>query len=209
MRRKRIPLLYKTFMPRTEEKDMHDNLKRESGVTLIELLVAMIIIGIMSSLAYLSMDYVRRERLSSATRELVADIQQARVDALISSSTGTMGMGSGIRFVPSSSYILFAFNDANLSFAYDGTGEEANPKTRTISSQLSLQIQNTPGDPNYTVLMYDRTGMPKRYKADGTSIAGDMVIVLSDGTTNNTKCISVTTNAIREGVLSGTTCVQQ
>ncbi|MCK9418488.1 MAG: prepilin-type N-terminal cleavage/methylation domain-containing protein [Nitrospirae bacterium] len=187
---------------------MRSNSNVENGVTLIELIVVVAIIGIIAGFATLGFDFVNRERLSSATKELVADIQQVRVDALTSGQTGTTGMGVGIRFMPTTSYTLFTWNDINLDFAYNGTGEEESVETRTISSRLSLQLNTIPGDPAYTVLVYNKTGVPMRYKADGSSIAGDMIITISDGTASNVKCISVTTNFIREGVLSGTNCIQ-
>ncbi len=184
--------------------------KNNEGMTLTEVLVVIAIIGVMSTIASLGYDIVRKQRLSSATRELIADIQQTRVDAMTSSPTGTTGQGFGIRFVPPTTYIVFDFDDADSSFTYDGAGsnDEKNPQTHAISSQLSIQIINNPA---YDVLMYDRTGAPHLYKHTGVLFDGttDMVIGITDLSSGIAQCISVKTNSIREGVLSGTTCIQQ
>jgi len=195
---------------RTEGNDMQATNNNENGFTLIEVLIVMVIIGIMSAFASLGYDLVRKQRLSSATRELVADIQQIRVDAMTSSPTGTTGRGFGIRFVPPTSYIMFAFNDADSSFTYDGasSSDEVNPKTRTISSQLSIQLIN---NSTYKVLIYDRSGVPHLYNDSGDLLDGtvDMILSITSLSIGNAQCISVTTNSIREGVLSGATCIQQ
>jgi hypothetical protein len=107
---------------------------------------------------------------------------------------------------------VFTFNDADSSFTYDGAGsaDEQNSQTHSISTQLSIQIINNPA---YRVLIYDRSGVPHLYKDtnpgdlfDGTT---DMVIGITDLSSGIAQCISVKTNSIREGVLSGTTCIQQ
>jgi prepilin-type N-terminal cleavage/methylation domain-containing protein len=196
-------------MRKIEEKQMQDYKQSEYGVTLIELIVVVSLIGIMTVIAITGFDYITRQRVSSATAELVADIQQKRVEALTANQSGSTSMGSGIRFVPPTSYVLFTWNDNNTDFAYSGVSEEASVATRTIPSNLSLQISASPGDPLYSVLIYNKMGVPIRYKADGSSIAGDLVLVISDGTANNAKCITVGTNSIWGGILSGTTCVRQ
>ena len=167
------------------------------------------LIGIMTGIAVIGFNYVTRQRVSSATTELLADIQQKRVEALTANQAGATGMGFGIRFVPPTSYVLFTWSDSDTDFSYSGVGEEVSPETRMLSSDVSLQISNSPGDPAYSVLIYNKLGVPMRCKADGSSIAGDMVLVVSDGTTNTAKCISVSTNSIWEGVLSGATCIRQ
>lgn len=196
-------------MRKIEEKYMQDHKQSEYGVTLIELIVVVGLIGIMTGIAIVGFSYVTRQRVSSATTELVADIQQKRLDALTANQAGATGMGFGIRFVPPTSYVLFTWNDNNADFSYSGVGEEVSAETHMLSSDVSLQISNSPGDPAYSVLIYNKLGVPIRYKADGSSIAGDMVLVISDETANNAKCISVCTNSIWEGIVSGATCIRQ
>ncbi len=196
-------------MRKIEEKLMRDHIQNEYGVTLIELIVVVAVIGIMIGISAISFSYVAKERLSSATRGLVADIQQKRVDALTSGQTVNTIMGSGIRFVPPASYVLFTWNDINTDFLYSGVSEEVSATTNTLSSNLTLNIQDA--YPLYTVLIYNRLGVPKRYMTDGTPLEDtlNMTIDLQANNANIIKCINVSTNAIREGVISGTTCIQQ
>lgn len=195
-------------MRRIEDKDMHVYLKHEHGVTLIELLVIVALIGIMGIISTFGFDFINRQRLSSATTKLVADIQRVRVDAVTSSQTTTTGMGYGIRFTPPTSYTLFTWNDSNENYQYDGAGEEGNAETNTLFSKLELNVLNPPGDPTFLVLIYNKSGLPMRYKSGFPAIAGNMVLTLSEASTNIVRCVNVGTNMMWEGVISGTTCTQ-
>lgn len=177
--------------------------KNESGFTLIELLTVIVIIGILAGFSALGMDFVRSERVLSATKQLVADIQQARVDALTSRATDTI-MGSGIRFSPPGTYVSFAWNDNDApspDFLYQA-GEESNAQTHTLPASLSLDL---PGNAANPVLVYDHSGFPTMYKADGTAVplpADGMSINIIDPSFNSNiiRCVNVTLNSVREGV---------
>jgi prepilin-type N-terminal cleavage/methylation domain-containing protein len=87
-------------------------LSGEMGFTLVEILVAIAIFGILVTLSYSGMEYVRKHRLQSASRELLSDLQRIRQDAITRStqnkSGGTVNGGwFGIRFDSNASYQLF------------------------------------------------------------------------------------------------------
>jgi prepilin-type N-terminal cleavage/methylation domain-containing protein len=265
-------------MRKIEVKKMRDCLTSEHGITLVEMIVVVALIGIIGGFAVIGFDFINRERLSSATTELVADIQRVRVEAMTEGQTtpthlgygirfspGTSsytlftwyddtptdfqydvseerdaetnslntklsltvadlqqvrvkavtasqavatGRGYGIRFTPTTSYTRFTWNDADNDFEYDGISEEIGADTTTLKTNLSLNILDLV-NPTYTVLIYERSGLPKRYEPGGsTSIAGNMVITLSEASSSLLRCIQVGTNTMRKGVISGATCTQ-
>ena len=191
---------------------MEYDCKNQKGFSLIELMVVVAIIGIMASLAYVGMEFIEKERVKSATRQLLADIQKARVDSLTSTPASDAIQGHGIRF-SAGSYTIFTFDEDELStkdFNYSGQTEESNPRDVSLSASLALSWS----DPNDAiVLIYNRFGFPKRYKSDGsdsfTLSANAMDISITSTGSDLTKCIKVTENSIREGAASGTDCIEQ
>ena len=173
-------------------------------------MVVVSIIGILAGLSYLGANFIRDQRLTSASRRVLGDIQQARVSALISGSTSTV-IGYGIVFQPPRSYVSFAFQDANMDFSYQ-TGEESGPitpVTYTLSPSVTLSLPTTS---NYPVLIYSRQGYPTVYDGGGNSPSPspqEIDIVLTDVSINKARCIQVTINYVREGVWSGATCSVQ
>ena len=194
--------------------EMKRSLNNNKGVTLIELMVVVAIIAILVGMAALSMDFIRGERATSATRELLADLQKARVDALTTGPSTTAGntpqlRGFGVRFASTTSYTTFAFNDSNDNAAYSGTGEEINAATRSVSSNLSIQLSV---HTDYPIIIFDRFGFPTSCKTDGTVLSdtdGTRIILVREITTNKTKCIRITTNTVREGAWNGTSCAEK
>jgi hypothetical protein len=166
------------------------------------------------------MDFVRKEAVSSTTREIVSDIQQVRINALTLGNPAMPNLrGYGFRLASLNSFVIFAFNDVNpTDYTYSGSGEEANPLTRTLRSTISVRIPSA-YDPSYTVLIYDRLGVPARYHPDGSPpapyapLANQPLLVLTvgDPTVNFTQCISVRLNSVREGAWNSATssCVEQ
>lgn len=195
--------------------------KKMRGFTLIEVLVVITIIAIMATFATLGMEFIRREKVSSVTKDLVADLQRLRIDALTQgpdSGTGAVMpnlRGFGMRLASTTSYVTFAFNDANTDFIYSGTSEEVNAKTKTVSSSIKIEV-NTLAD--YPILIYDRMGIPTRYKLSGTdtpkSIATEtdaLILKVQDVSGTAAKCVKVTMNSIRQGAWNDATssCSEQ
>ena len=193
--------------------------KKMRGFSLIEVMVVITIIAIMAGFAALGMDFIRREKVSSVTKDLVSDLQRLRIDALTQgpdSGTGAVMpnlRGFGIRFDSTTSYVTFAFNDANTNFIYSGTGEEVKAKTKTVSSSIKVEVNN---DAAYNIVIYDRMGIPTRYKPDGTpkTIATDadaLILKVQDVSGAAVKCIKVTMNSIRQGAWNASTssCSEQ
>ncbi len=202
---------------------MRHSAKTERGFSLVELMVVIAIIAALAAVASLSMDFVRKERVTSKTKEILADLQQARVDALSigpTEATGTIPFmrGSGIRLVSSASYVIFKFNDCNQDSAYEVDGctgparEEA--EARTISMPLSLELKRLDGttlvDPADVtaddIRIFDRFGM---LRTNLWNTSPDFTLVVKHKNAEFAKCIIVTTNRIREGRWNGSSCASQ
>jgi len=202
---------------------MRHSAKDERGFSLVELLVVVGIIASLAAIASLSMDFVRKEWVSSKTKEILADLQKARVDALSIGPTEATGAipfmrGSGIRLVSSASYVIFKFNDCNQNYAYNSDGcagparEEA--EARTISLPLSLELKRLdagtlvdPADVTADdIRIFDRFGMLR--KNDWTT-SPDFTLVVKHKSAGYAKCIIVGANQIREGLWNGSSCATQ
>jgi type II secretory pathway pseudopilin PulG len=172
------------------------------GVTLMELLVIILIMAVMAGFVSLSADMIRRERVASAARILYADLQKARLDAMTLD-----GAGFGIRIESPNSYVMFKFADCNGDYAYEpascmsGISEEVQAENRTLDS--SLQLRRT-GSMSSDVRIFDRFGIPR---AANWGMGNVTFIVESVPDAGLAKCVSVSTNRIREGVWNGSSCI--
>jgi prepilin-type N-terminal cleavage/methylation domain-containing protein len=194
----------------------------ESGFTIAELVVTIGIISILAALAMMSTSYINKERVKSATKELYADLQKARNDAIVTGPTALTPnkLGMGIRLT-SSSYTIFSFNDKNPppngNYAYDGTDEEAQPVfTKTLTSNVKLTDSLNGGAlvapiSTQVIVIFDKFGFPRVATDNWKLINGDdvpapVVIGLTyPGVANYTRCISIGRNRIQEGFWNGTT----
>lgn len=182
----------------------------EQGFTLLELLIVLLIMGVLSSLAYFNMDFYRNARVDSRTKELFADLQRSRGDAIASGAT-TTSRGRGFRLGSSNSYTLFVFSDNNDNYQYDGTSEETSVTTKNLpSGQLIIKV-NSPTPAFYTnTIIFDRFGFVRHY--DPQQVA-DFTLSISDTNLKvpYTRCIRVTQNKVREGFWNAATntCTEQ
>lgn len=175
------------------------------GVTLLELLFVIGIMAVVLGFTSQGADLVRRERVASATRELYSDIQKARLDTMTKSSEGI-----GIRFESRTSYVLFKFNDCNNDSSYDtdtctnGTREETDIIKRELHSSLALHKTNPSTDVNNDVRIFDRFGVPRR---SGGGLGPITIYVKNEQGPGLIKCVSISTNRIREGTWNGSECI--
>lgn len=168
------------------------------GFTLIELLFVVAIIMILAGMATLGVDFIRKERLRSSTRELLADLQRARLESMTHGPTaGVPKMrGYGIR-VTATSYTTFMFYDSNENWQYDGVTEESQAKTKTLPTPVAV----SPG----LILIFDRTGYPRGTAWESLT----PTFITQHQGINESKCVNVGLNTIREGWWNGTICQEQ
>jgi prepilin-type N-terminal cleavage/methylation domain-containing protein len=202
---------------------MRHRSKKMRGFTLIELMVVIAIIAILAVIASLSVDLIRKEQVSSRTKRLLADIQQARVDAMTVGPTTTIQQmrGAGIRLVSPTSFVVFKFNDCDKDYTYDVDGcpgpeprEEAEAQAATMPSPIEVKrlnagsLENPANVTAADILIFDRLGMPRTYE---WSMVSDFTIVVRHQSAGHAKCIIIDTNSIREGSWNGSTntCTRQ
>jgi prepilin-type N-terminal cleavage/methylation domain-containing protein len=182
-------------------------MKRENnmrGMTLFEMMLVIAIMAICAGFTSHGMDLVRRERVASAARMLYADIQKARVEAVTRG-----GDGFGIRLVSRNSYEMFKFNDCNNDSNYDpdscpgGTREEADVIQRELHSSVELHKTNPFTDVSDDVRIFDRFGSPR---CSTGGLGGITILVGDNQKSGPIRCISISTNRIREGIWKGSQC---
>jgi prepilin-type N-terminal cleavage/methylation domain-containing protein len=176
----------------------------KGGFTLLELLMVICIAGILSGFAYLSQDLIRREQITSITRQLHADIQSARMNAI------TSGKGYGIRFESPTTYVLFQFNDCNNNFSYDANScngnsrEESKPIRTTISSSVLLSKSNHLNDLDNDLVIFDTFGHPRQ---KNWGMAMMTILVRHKQDVGIIRCISISMSRIRESIWNGSSCI--
>ena len=173
-------------------------------MTLVEILVVVGLVGIMIVMATVSFDYVRGHQLTSASRELMGDLQSIRQNALTQGG-GANSRGYGIRFAGPTSYVTFEFVETGAAnFVYDDATEESNIRTKTLSGSITV-ANSVNGDPTGETLIYDRRGIPR---TTAWVTAPQTIYVLSLPTNVATpRCVLMDQVRIREGKWDGANCV--
>ncbi len=190
----------------TAKKEILSEMK---GFTLMELLITVIIVMILAVLASFGTSFVRQERLRSATKDLVVDLQSARADAMRQGTSDTVH-GVGIRFT-ANSYVRFTFSDTSVvNYQYDDPTEELNTETRNLSSsQVQMLVGAAllpPALPN-NVIIFDSFGYPRQ--PDWQRITDKTVVISDPALTSYIRCVRIRTSRIREGTWDGAACNDQ
>ena len=183
----------------------------QRGMTLIEAMVVVAIIGIITLIGTQGMTFYQRYELQSATRQLLGAIEKIRQDAMTKRTPPQMvptvirSRGFGIRIVPGgagapSGYTTFEFNDTNDDFTYDGTGEEYAPNRPAVDDgpRFSSSITVTPAG----VLLYDERGMSRMENW----LFGGRTYILTHANVTPSRCVVVTNIRVREGVWNASNC---
>jgi len=188
------------------------------GVALIELIVVLSIVSILAALVAIGPGFTSTERIRSASKELLADLQWLRYSAMTQGPDAACPQlrGLGIRFESNKSYKLFRFNDTNGNFNYDGIGEEqaltqvgAGKAQRDIYPPLELKIRKSGElvNPDNAVLLFDHFGIPRQRNLSFQQMS--IVFQNPDMNELQKKCVSVSFNRIREGIWNEDECQEQ
>jgi prepilin-type N-terminal cleavage/methylation domain-containing protein len=180
----------------------------QGGFTLVEVLVVIIVIGILTTMAYLGSNFVYSHRLNAASRGFYSDLQAMRIDALTRASDNA-SHGFGIRFLSTSQYKLFEFIEteppSTTPFSWDVVGEEVEVSTKSLPDGVTVN-QNFSDDPAGTdnIRIYDKNG---RVRNRNWSQIG-ITYVFHHPKVNDARCVVIAPARIREGIwdVSTTTC---
>lgn len=177
-------------------------MKTPKGFTLIEVMIVVAVFGVLTAIAApFTADFIARSRLSSASRELYADLQGLRRDAMTTISAPN-GRGYGIRFISDARYELFEFNDLNNNYRYDaGVGEEFGPEQQDLPANMAFSLGSGGSVPG-TVLLFDKQGLSR---SATWSPFGNAFVIRKAGETQG-RCVVVALARIREGVWNGSGC---
>lgn len=185
------------------------NMKDQRGFTLVELIVVVAIFAALVTIVVaMTTSNLQKHRLSGSSRELLADFQRARMDALTTSSPGATTRGFGIRFSSPNTYFLFEFNDANGNFNYDDDSEEFEGEEKTLAPSVTVQRLSggalvNPSGADDDIILYDKRGMLR--DVDWSTVAGATFVLQVPGVTPS-RCVVISPVRIREGVWDGAEC---
>lgn len=193
------------------------------GITLIETLVAVSVVGIMVVLATTGLGYIQAQRVTVASRDFLGDLQRLRQKAMTQSlplnGSIQLNRGFGIRILSPTSYVTFEFIDTGATlFKYDNSNEEYEetgkvdgggnripPDTiRSMQGDVTATLGDT-GNPTGDMILFDKNGLPR---GANWSIAPVKVYVLrSPSASTQPRCVQVDQVRVREGTWTGASCV--
>ncbi len=185
----------------------HKTLRQESGVTLIELLIVIAILGVLAALATVGFGLSKQQRLATVTKEFHSDLQKARLDAMTQSSS-TETRGYGLLFPADGSYRIFEFVDSGASgftdFVYDGAAEEVDATEKETTSTINITI-GASGTPTgaANALIFDKRGF---VRSKNWGMVSSRIYVLAMQGVADRRCVSLSRTRIREGSWDGSNC---
>lgn len=188
------------------------------GLTLVEVVIVCSIVCILAALAAIGRGFTGTERIRSAAKELLADIQWIRYSAITQGPDAACQQlrGLGIRFESGQRYHLFRFNDGNGNFIYDGVeeerplhGGESGTRLRDIGASVGLKIKKSGAlvNPDNTILLFDHHGIPRQSNLGFQQMS--IIFHHKDLPEVQGKCVSVSFNRIREGIWNENECQEQ
>ena len=167
----------------------------QRGVTLIETMVVVVLIGIITLIGTLGITFYQRYELQSASRQLFGALEKVRQDAMTKRTPLIQSRGFGLRLeAGGTGYTTFEFNDIDGDFQYDGTGEENAPAGPILFSGSITATSNVAG-----VLLYDERGL---YRSWNWGLVGRTYTIRRPGIAT-VQCIVVSMARIREEVRDG------
>ncbi|HKK00731.1 MAG TPA: prepilin-type N-terminal cleavage/methylation domain-containing protein [Desulfuromonadales bacterium] len=182
-------------------------MKNQMGFSLLELLIAIALFGIVVSLATMSMSTAKSANLTALARQLHSDLQAIRLDAM-TRGMSTDSRGFGLRFTASNTYELFEYVDNNASghtaFKWDGADEEIGVVKKDFPTSVSVTIgaSGVVTDDDVCVCLYGRHGLAH----DKNWGMLQRTYVLRDLRVGQPRCLVIDEIRIREGVWNGGSC---
>ena len=174
------------------------------GFTIVEVLVLICIIGVLSGFTVVSKELIRKAYVTSITKELYADLQLARMNAITQG-----GLGFGIRFESPTSYVLFQFNDCDNDHDYDadacdGSREETVIFRKSMPASVVLTKTNQATSFGNEIVIFDQFGIPRR---TNWGLGMMTILVRNEPDSGSIKCVSISMNRVKEASWNGSSCI--